>query len=173
MRIRKQLIALPLHVFLVLSLHGFATVHGQEDETRKFGLTASIQTGQAEILVPIWVGDVTTIAPGFRFNFVENGSTFGTDLIQLGLLIAPRFYIDMPRVAPYFTIRGGVLFNFINDFDDFIDIFLGVGFGGEYFINPKFSLGVEAQLTGFVSDISGSDLIVIRTSAGVHANVYF
>jgi len=173
MRIRKQLIALPLLVFLVLSLHGFATVHGQEDQTRKFGLTASVQGGQTAILVPIWVGDATTIAPGFSFNFVENGSTFGTDLIQLGLLLAPRFYIDMPRVAPYFTIRGGVLFNFISVFNDFTDIFLGIGFGGEYFLNPKFSFGVEAQLTGFVTDISGGRFVQISTSAGVHANVYF
>ena len=56
---------------------------------------------------------------------------------------------------------------------DTTDILLGMGFGGEYFVNAMFSFGVEAQLNGFVVDISGISDITLRTAAAVHANVYF
>lgn len=50
---------------------------------------------------------------------------------------------------------------------------LGVGLGGEYFINPKFSMGVEARLNGAVADISGANNLSITTATAVLANVYF
>ena len=156
-------------LLLVLVLLVFASGTAQAQDTRSFGLTALIQNGQAEILVPVWLGDALTLAPGFSLLYIENNT------MEIGLLLMPRFYLDMQRVAPYISARGGVIFRMPDSSQqsDTTDLLLGIGFGGEYFVNAMVSFGVEAQLNGFVVDISGISDITLRTAAAVHANVYF
>ena len=134
---------------------------------RTVGLTASIQGGQTLILVPIWLGDMMTLAPGIALSYVENSGT------TITLLVAPRFYMVMQRVAPYITANVGI--NFSNPVGpaDQTDLIIGIGLGGEYFINNMFSLGVEAMVNANVADISGAQALRATTATGVHANVYF
>ncbi len=134
---------------------------------RNFGLTASVQTGQTSILVPIWVGQMLSIAPGVSFSYIENSGT------TVGFFLVPRIYIDMRRVAPYVAIRLGALHNAPKPGRNTTDFLAGLAFGGEYFINPMFSFGVEAIFDGRVFDIGTLNNLGLNTSAAVHANVYF
>ena len=57
------------YFLLTLALVIFASLnsgYAQEEMTRKFGLTGSVQGGQTTILVPLWLGDRLTVAPGFN-----------------------------------------------------------------------------------------------------------
>ncbi len=158
------------YFLLTLALVIFASLnsgYAQEEMTRKFGLTGSVQGGQTTILVPLWLGDRLTVAPGFNLIWVDGGTT------NIGLQVTPRIYLDMNRIAPYITGTVGVRLNMPNAGGDSTDLLLALGLGGEYFINPKFSFGVEALLNGFITDISGANIFAIVTATAVHANVYF
>lgn len=158
------------YVLLTLALVIFASlnsVYAQGEITRKFGLTGFFQGGQTTILVPLWLGDRLTVAPGFSLLWVEGGTT------NIGWQVTPRLYFSMNRIAPYISGTVGVILNMPNGGGDTTSLILGVGFGGEYFINPKFSMGVEARLNGAVTDISGANNLSITTATAVHANVYF
>jgi len=157
-----------LALALALSAGLLTSASAQDKEmTRTCGLTASIQSGQGQILVPLWLGDRLTLAPGIGLNYTENVGT------TITLLLAPRFYLDMGRVAPYISARGGINLNMPSVGGDTTDGMLGAGFGGEYFINPKFSFGVEGQLNMMIVDFGGASNMSISTGAAVHANVYF
>lgn len=157
-----------LAVIFSLAAGMFDNAAAQDKEmTRTYGLTASIQGGQGQILVPIWLGDKLTLAPGIGLNYTENVGT------TITLLLAPRFYLDMRRVAPYISARGGINLNMPSAGGDTTDGMLGLGFGGEYFVNPKFSFGVEGQLNVTLFDVGGANNKSISTGAAVHANVYF
>jgi len=139
----------------------------QRPVERHFGLTAYVQNSQTSILVPIWVNPMLTIAPGFSFSYLENSGS------RIGFFLMPRIYLDMRRVAPYLAIRVGAHINAPKRARNTTDFLLGGGFGGEYFINPRFSLGVEAIVDGQIIDLGTGNNIKLDTSAAVHANVYF
>jgi len=156
--------------FAVAFVVGFSIIpaHAQQGSiTRTWGLSASIQTGQMDILIPIWTGDTFVLAPGFSLNYIENVTT------NIGVEVVPRLYLDNSRVSPYLTGMAGLLFRMPTVGSDTSDLMLGIGLGGEYFVNPKFSFGVEARLNGSVIDVSGARNILLYTSAAVVANVYF
>ena len=157
------------YVLLTLALVIFASLNSgyAQGETRKFGLTGSLQGGQTTILVPLWLGDRLTVAPGFSLMWVDGGTT------NIGLQVTPRLYLDMNRVAPYISGTVGVMLNMPNIGGDTTNLILGIGLGGEYFINPKFSMGVEARLNGTILNISGGSVASMTTATAVHANVYF
>ena len=163
MRVKRSILVAAL-LFL-----GMVSV-AQSQETyviRKFGLTASIQGGQPAILIPLWLGDTMILAPGIQINYLENVRS------DFALFLAPRFYMDMKRVAPYIAAQVGVMFNRPDVGAKTQNLLLAAGFGGEYFVNPKFSFGIEALLVGSVFDLSGANVIGIATAMAVHANVYF
>jgi len=135
--------------------------------TRSWGLSASLQSGQMDILVPLWMGNTFVIAPGVSVNYVEHVTT------NIGVMLVPRLYLDMRRVSPYITAVVGFDFNMPNIGSDTTDLTLGIGLGGEYFVNPKFSFAVEGRVVGMVFDISGLRNTAVMTSGAVVANVYF
>jgi hypothetical protein len=110
----------------------------------KTGLTASFQESQYGILVPIWLGERFVLAPALNFSFAEK---MGTDI---GIGLAPRFYLKKETVSPYFGLKFGAMINLPyseleTDKNNKVDIVGGVAFGAEYFLAENFSLGVEAQ----------------------------
>ena len=161
---RGKFFLLTLTLVLFSSL---SSMYAQGEMTRKFGLTGSVQGGQTTILVPLWLGDKLTLAPGVSLIWVDGGTT------NIGLQVTPRLYFDMNRIAPYITGTVGVRLNMPNAGGDTTDLMLALGLGGEYFINPKFSFGVEALLNAFMTDISGANILSINTATAVNANVYF
>ncbi len=66
------------YFLLTLTLVLFSSLnsgYAQGEMTRKFGLTGSVQGGQTIILVPLWLGDRLTVAPGFNLLWIDGGTT--------------------------------------------------------------------------------------------------
>jgi hypothetical protein len=113
------------------------------------------------------MGDTMVIAPGLSLNWVDGVTT------NIGLFVQPRFYTNMRRVATYLTGQVGVMMIMPNGGGDTTNLQVSGGLGGEYFINPKFSLGIEALLQGLVADISGASGKSITTITVIQGNIYF
>jgi len=131
-----------------------------QETTRTIGLSASIQTFQSVILVPIWISDRFIIAPGVGVDWTQN---VDTDLV---FALVPKFYTSMGRIAPYVSLLGGGMLNLPTGGGRVLDLIFGLAFGGDYFVNPKFSFGVEARVDAFVPDTGN-----INVSTGAAANV--
>lgn len=136
------------------------------------GLSASIQSNQLEILLPIWTSNTFSIAPAFGAIWTEDT---GADL---ALGIVPRFYFYREKFAPYIGAKAGILYAMPNEGDGVIDYILGLSGGGEYFLDDHFSLGVEAQLNIGKSDpksgrFGAPDRISVNTASAIFATIYF
>jgi hypothetical protein len=180
MKLSKQVICYLTLLLILLSVYNFQSVYAQQKETvRTVGSSASFTIPQStvfgtsaavsdllDILVPIWLGDVAVIAPGISVLYVENSGT------QLGLLLSPRFYLRMSRVAPYIGGRVKAIITIPDAGTNTYDWVVGLVFGGEYFVNPKFSFGVETRLNGFIPDPDVGNFI-LNTGASILATVYF
>ncbi|MCX6249425.1 MAG: hypothetical protein NTX61_01615 [Bacteroidetes bacterium] len=123
----------------------FPAIQGNSQDTcrRIAGISATIQTTQFGIMVPIWIGNDVSIAPAFNFQW---GETLGTDY-SIG--IVPKFYFSTKKVSPYLSLRGGFATFIPDDKNDTeirtTDYVAGIAFGAEYFFDPAFSFGVEIQ----------------------------
>jgi hypothetical protein len=137
------------------------------DRSRQpIGLSASIQSNQTNLQIPIWLSDNVTLAPVFGISHQEDTFT------RLNVGIAPRFYQDLGNdFGSYIGARGIIQHasNDVNDNDE-TDILLGATGGGEYFLDHHFSLGVEGQLNFFINDDSNSSF---STGAAVIGTYYF
>jgi hypothetical protein len=136
------------------------------------GLAASIQEGQFDIMVPIWLSERFTIAPAIGIVWAEDA---GSD-IRIG--IAPRYYLRKEALSPYVGLRLGALMNSPSNGSSTTDILIGGAFGGEYFFSEYFSLGVEAQANMVISDSKSARFgnpgkMNLNTAAAVIAGVYF
>jgi hypothetical protein len=123
-------------------------------------------------MVPLRFSATFTLAPSVGLALVENVGT----TVRVG--VVPRLYLSTDRVAPYVTARVGALLSSPDDGVSTTDILAGVGFGGEYFLQDQFSLGVEAQLNAAFSDENSIAFgspggMTINTAMGVFASVYF
>lgn len=127
------------------------------------GIAASLQGQQLDILVPYWVTDEIALAPLFGFHNVENSFT------RLRIGAKPKFYQTLGDNFATF-IGGQVVFEHFdpNAGDGEGILFLGGGFGGEYFFSPHFSLGVEGQL-----NIRVADQNEFRTGGAFTGTFYF
>lgn len=163
-------------LFLALLLSLSYSTHAQDTSRRIIGLSATIQTAQYGIMIPVWLGKYVSIAPSFDFNW---GKTIGTDY-AIGLV--PKFYFKTNKLAPYISVRAGFA-SFIPDKENVTekrttDWIVGIAFGGEYFFDKSFSLGVEIQGNYSKSDKNsmrfgnpGGDNFNLATM--VSANAYF
>ena len=154
-----------LTLFFAITLLS-TTAFAQERPTQStFGLTASIQGNQTNLQVPIWLNDNVTIAPIFGINHQQDNFT------SINLGVTPRFYQDMGSdFATYLGARGILQRTSPEVGPEDSDFLLGATGGGEYFLNGRFSLGVEAQLNFLVND-NGSDRL--STGAAVMGTYYF
>ena len=156
---------------------------GQNEDNPEFGemngagLSASIQSNQFGISIPIWLNGKNSLVPSFNVNVAESiGSEFG-----IGLRL--RTYLNENRIRPYLSPGVAVLFTPPSDSDNedaktAVDYVFGFGFGGEYFLSRNFSFGVEASLNVSSSDENSNRFgnpgnININTATQIVANVYF
>ena len=136
------------------------------------GLAASIQDGQFDIMVPIWLGERFTLAPVFGIAWAEDAGS------ELRIGVAPRYYLRKDVLSPYLGLRVGALINSPADASSTTDIIIGAASGGEYFFSEYFSLGVEAQANLAISDsksvrFGNPGKLSVNTGAAVIAGVYF
>ena len=162
-------------LFTIVSLFTSVGQSVCQEETvdKTVGLSASVQGGQLDIILPIWAGNKIVIAPAFSVVYFEDAA------IDLGVGIAPRFYLRTGRVAPYIGGRVAAFFLMPSgNAQDITDWLLGLALGGEYFLDPKFSIGVEAQVNFAISDdLSGRfgnpGGLSLNTATAIFVSIYF
>lgn len=136
------------------------------------GIQASLQDNQTEIGLPFWTSPGLVVEPFLSF---ASASDVGKDL-AFGALI--RFNLKRGEAVPYLGVRLGMLHFSPEEGDGVTDFVLGPALGGEYFLSPSFSLGVEAQVNVALSDEMSSrfgnpDGTNINTATMVTATFYF
>jgi hypothetical protein len=167
---RHHLICIVPLLFLTLCV--FQNAAGQDEPLPTVGLSASFQGSQFDILVPIWTSDRFSLAPAFGLLWAQDG---GSDI---RFALAPRFFFSRTTFAPYVGGRLGVLLASPKNGDSTTDWIMGLAAGGEYFVDPHFSVGVESQLNLTISaEHSGRfgnpGRKNLNTGAAVMATVYF
>ena len=154
---------------------GSAFAKENADSSQTVGLTASFQSSQVDILVPVWVSNNVSISPAFGLAW-EEGS--GADL-HVG--IVPRYYLVRKVVSPYVGLRVALLQTIPasgSGISSSTDWLAGFEFGAEYFFNRHLSFGVESQGNFTFSSPNSSRFgnpgkTNFNTAAAVFATVYF
>ena len=143
-----------------------------EPVTRTSGLSASFQESQLDIIIPFWMGQKVIFAPAIGVVYVEDG---GKDI---GLGVVLRLYTRMTRISPYLGGRIAALIYDPEGQESITDMLYGILYGGEFFLVPQFSIGIEAQLNFIQSNKKSSRFgnpggLNVNTATAVIANVYF
>ncbi len=153
----------------------YCNVFSQETETRKIGITASLQNSQYAFSMPIWLSEKIVLAPVVEFKYAEK---IGTDF---GIGIIPKYYFKTGKVSPYLGLNAGGLFNNPSSNTggkSSVDIYVGPVFGGEYFIDSHFSVAIELQGNFTKSDKNSIRFgnpggLNFNTSTAISASIYF
>jgi hypothetical protein len=163
-------------LFLTLSLVQTQNANGQDTIQRAIGISGTIQSSQFGIMIPIWVAKNFSISPAIDFQW---GESLGADI---GIGIVPKIYFSAKKLSPYLGLRGGAIF-FTPDKDNdgeakTTDWLVGLAVGAEYFFDPRFSIGVEAQANFTKSDensmrFNNPGNWNFNLGTMVSANVYF
>jgi hypothetical protein len=165
--LRLILTSMLLLVFFV------APILSQEiTSTHQIGLSASLQDNQIDFLVPIWLGSRVTIAPSFGVTWIQDA---GTDL-HFGVI--PKFYFSNNKVSPFISFRAALLRATPSVGDGVTDWLLGLSFGGEYFVDENFSIGIETQFNYTISDkrstrFGNPGKNNLNTATAIFASIYF
>jgi len=160
-------------IFAAILCIVFSMSLSAQDNSRTWGVSASIQENQFDILFPIWTGENNVIAPSIGAMYIEDS---GTDL-RLGLL--DRIYFNATKtIKPFLGLRAGVLLSLPDGGENVADYIIGLLGGGEYFFSNHFSVGVEAQLNMSISDENSSRFgnpggTNINTATAIFATIYF
>lgn len=129
------------------------------------GLSASVQSSQTNIQLPIWLSENVTIAPIFGLNHQEDSFT------SINVGITPRFYQNLGSdFASYLGAQALLQQTSPEVGDNETDLLLGAIGGGEYFLDEHFSLGIEGQLNLFLNDTGNNSL---STGAAIIGTYYF
>lgn len=130
--------------------------------TRNWGMTASMQGGQPVFTVPIWVGQKFVVAPSVGALYVKPAGT----VLALGLAL--RIYQSTGRLTPYWGIRGASSITLPKGGGSTSTNGAGIFYGGEFFINPRFSFAVEEQVNAVLTAPT-----TISTATTLMATIYF
>jgi len=144
-KMKKMFVAILLFLFVHSSFSQQTGTNERlplkEDKTGFSGLSAILGSNQSDIAMPFWVGSKLVMMPAIGISYGENINT----VISFGLA-AKFFYNDDQKVRPYFSPKFLVFHNSPSQGISNTDFGVGVGLGAEYFLDTKFSLGLEAQL---------------------------
>lgn len=170
--------------FLVLMIINLIS-NGQDKfpERGTVGLSATFQGQQLGIMVPIYTETNFVLAPVLDFLYVEEGG------IDLGVGLHLRYLMGESKARPFIGMNTGMIFNmpegtttdeFGNEVDkkNTKDFLVGLSFGGEYFFDQHFSMGIECQgnmtISGEESYRFGNpDGINFNLATVLSANIYF
>jgi hypothetical protein len=156
---------------LCIAVLGSAAAQDNDMAGRK-GLTASLQSSQLDIMVPIWVGGKTVVAPVIQFTKISDAVT------DYGFGLAFRSYFNQNETRPYLGLRAAMMTWKPEEGDSTTDTVFGAFFGGEHFLDDDFSVGIEAQVNISVSDehsnrFGNPDGTNINTATALLATLYF
>jgi hypothetical protein len=154
---------LPVIILLVTPALQPSRAFAQEKEVqRSWGLSASLQGGQSALVVPLWLGPKFVVAPNASVNHIDNVGTI------LGVGLALRLYQGTGRLMPYWGVRGGSTITMPSGGGSSSSNGAGVFYGGEFFINPRFSFAVEGQVNSVLTSP-----LTVATATALMATVHF
>jgi len=169
-----------LAVVFIMVFISSTQMFSQEDLNKKsFGISALVQDGQFDIMLPFVIAKSIIVAPAIGFASVSDAAT------DISIGFVSRFYLNDKKVRPFLGGRAGILIFSPSkqdgssiDPESTTDFILGFLAGGEYFLDEGFSFGVEAQLNASFSDKYSSRFgnpggVNLNTGAAVFATVYF
>ena len=158
----KKLLLLPVLVFVLSGLVSAQT--NAIDFKHSFGVNTKINPDQMEYYVPIWLNEKTIVSPFLAVQFNRNFETDNSS-IDLGL---KRYLIQPRTAAPFVNFDTGYSYNLNQGF-------VGLGFGGDYFISKQFSIGAELNTRYTFRDVGtrlgvGIDnfMVLPGISFGIH-----
>lgn len=147
-------------------------VYAQDSNGSRFGLGASFQTNQLDILFPLRLSEKISVLPSLSFIAVED---VGNDF---GITASIRYYFNRSLVSPYFSGKAGMLMNKVKGSSAQTDWIAGLSAGGECFINKSLSLGIDAQINYSKSDKGSSRFgnpggYTVNTATTILGIIYF
>ncbi len=129
------------------------------------GISASLQSTQTNLKIPIWATHSFVIAPIFGLDHEFDSNT------TLNFGVNPRFYQDLgDNFASYVGGQGILQRNSPEFGNETTNFLIGAVGGGEFFPDEHFSIGVEGQLN-YLLDDGGND--TISTAAALTGTFYF
>lgn len=155
-----------ISVICTLLLLGISTAKAQNRPAPgSIGISASIQTNQTNLKVPIWASENLVIAPVFGLTHQSDSFT------SLNLGVNPRLYQDLGDNFASYIGAQGILQRTSPEFGpEDTDFLIGAAGGGEFFPDEHFSIGIEGQLNFLLND-NGDDSI--STGTAITASYYF
>lgn len=164
------LFAAPLFALSMIILP--STYAQQKEDHGAIGLSCAIQHDQLDIMIPVALVRSLSLVPSFG---VASLTDVGTDL-HVG--VAVRHYLSDATAAPFIGARATYLMFSPKSGVTTKDWLFGGLAGGEYFFDPHFSVGIEAQLNYAVSDKQSSRFGNpgkgnLNTATALFATIYF
>ncbi len=152
---------------LLLAAGWSHTAHAQENQAnRKWGLGATFQGGQTLIIVPVWLGQRFVLGPLLSATHTENVN------LSINAGLATRIYPKMSRIAPFWGVAATANINKPqNGGNSLTTWLLGGYFGGEFFINHRFSFSIQPGIWASFPPNSGP--ITITTATFLFGTIYF
>lgn len=166
---RKSLFTI-LFLIIVLLVPGRAIAQDSAS-AKRLGLSALLQGSQVDILMPILSGHFS-LAPSVGFVWAQDAGT------ELRLGVVPRIFLSRGKLSPYVGARFAWLLSKPSGGSGTSDWLVGLEFGGEYFVDQHFSIGIEPQLNVTISSPSSSAFgnpgkTNVNTAVAMFATVYF
>jgi hypothetical protein len=170
MRNRQHALMISCAAALVLAtgwLHTAAAQENQNQIDRKWGLAATFQGGQTLIIVPIWLGQRLAVGPIVSATHTENVN------LNINAGLAARFYPTMARIAPFWGVAATANINRpqVANATTNTTWIAGGFFGGEFFINQRFSLAIQPGVWMAFPPNGGN--ITITSSTFLLGAIYF
>ncbi len=171
MRNRQSSLIFSCAVVLVLATGWLQSAAAQENQNqqvdRNWGIAATFQGGQTLVVVPIWLGQRFTVGPIVSATHTENVN------LNINAGVATRFYPTLSRVAPFWGVAATATINKpqIGGSNSATTWTVGGYFGGEFFINQRFSLSIQPGVWVIIPPNSGN--ITISSATFLLGSVYF
>ena len=154
-------------MLVIMLLMGIQSVYVQAQvlpSVGTWGLRASIQVDSTVVMLPYRLNENTTISPLLGFEWIEDEST----TILIGAH-SQRYLNTSSRFANYIGFKAAALNISPDGGDSETNFLLGAFIGGDVFMSPRISVGVEA---GFDLAI-GSDQNALSTATSALLTYYF
>lgn len=172
MRNRQQVFIFLCALMLALAAGWLHDARAQETQSqnqvnRTWGLGATFQGGQTLIVVPVWLGQRFVVAPIVSATHTENANL----LLNAGAGI--RLYPSMSRIAPFWGVAATATINKPQTGSGNSSTIWTAGgfFGGEFFINQRFSFSIQPGVWASFPPNSGP--ITITTATFLFGTIYF